>query len=96
MPALTSKQVELDVFPKIPTSLRWGRLMADQALFSWHRAQLACRLHCKACTGKLRMRPTAAWKAEHASDLDELCRWLELAETLALISQREGLPQLQS
>ncbi|MBK6739484.1 MAG: glucans biosynthesis glucosyltransferase MdoH [Haliea sp.] len=94
-PVLASKQVELERLPKDADEPALGRLMADQALFTWHRAQLAPFTAKPAPENFNAAAVTATWKAEHASNLDELCRWLEPAETLALISQRAGLDQLQ-
>lgn len=94
-PVLASKQVELERLPKDTDEPALRRLMADPALFAWHRAQLARSTAKPALETFNAASVTAIWKAEHASNLDELCRWLEPAETLALISQRTGLDQLQ-
>lgn len=94
-PVLASKQAALERLPKDTGEPALGRLMADPALFAWHRAQLATSTAKPAPENFNAAAVTATWKAEHASNLDELCRWLEPAETLALISQRAGLDQLQ-
>jgi membrane glycosyltransferase len=93
-PVLASKQAELERLPKDADEPALVRLMADQALFAWHRKQLATSTAKPAPANFDAAAVTAIWKAEHACDLDELCRWLEPAETLALINQRAGLDQL--
>lgn len=96
-PVLASMQSELERLPTGQAGSALRRLAADPALLAWHQAQLQ--------SPKAAAKPamhdfdaaavTAAWKAEHAASLDELCHWLEPAEKLALLAHHEGLDHLQ-
>lgn len=96
-PVLACMQAELARIPTGQAGSALRRLAADPALFAWHQAQL------QSPTGAAKpalddfdaAAVTAAWKAEHASSLDELCHRLEPAETLALLTHHEGLGRLQ-
>ena len=72
------------------------RLARDPSLLEWHRAQLAPAKEIPSLADFHGPAVTAAWKAAHATTLDELCRWLDPAETLALINRPSGLDQIQS
>ncbi|QIB66716.1 glucans biosynthesis glucosyltransferase MdoH [Kineobactrum salinum] len=95
-PVLARMQAELEQMPAEDHSPALRHLASDPELFAWHRAQLAPAPAKPTLANFNAAAVTAAWKAEHASSLDELCRWLEPAETLALLNQRAGLDRLQT
>ncbi|TCO76803.1 glucans biosynthesis glucosyltransferase MdoH [Chromatocurvus halotolerans] len=96
-PVLARMRAELERLPTAKAGSALRRLAADPALLAWHQAQLKPPpAAAKAALDDFDAAAvTAAWKAEHAGSLDELCHWLEPAETLALLSHHEGLGRLQ-
>src|SRR5690606_38357481 len=86
-PVLAQKQAELERLPADTGKTALKRLMADPGLFEWHRAQVAPPTTRSALADFNAAVVTSAWKVEHATSLDELCRWLDPAETMALLSQ---------
>lgn len=95
-PVLARLQAELGRQPADSEQTALRRLVRDPSLLAWHRAQLAPAKASPALADFNAAGVTGAWKAEHAADLDELCRWLTPAETLALINQPGGLDQLHA
>lgn len=89
-------QAELEHMPAEDSRPALRRLTGDPELLAWHRAQLAATTEKPTLENFNAATVTAAWKAEHATNLDELCRWLEPAEILALLNQPTGLDRLQT
>jgi membrane glycosyltransferase len=95
-PVLARLRGELERLPERGDEAALRRLARDPLLLAWHRAQLAPARTNPALADFNAAAVTANWKAEHADSLDELCHWLEPAETLALINRPSGLDLLES
>ncbi len=95
-PVLARLQAELERLPGQGNEPALRRLVCDPPLLAWHRAQLARRNARPSLADFDAATVTAAWKVEHATTLDELVQWLGPAETLALISQPDGLDRLDT
>jgi len=93
---LARLQAALEELPGHRNEPALKRLARDSSLLAWHRAQLAPATAGPTLADFNAAAVTAAWKVEHATSLDELCQWLNPAETLALINQPTGLDRLQS
>lgn len=95
-PVLARLQEELEQLPGHSDETALRRLLRDPSLLAWHRAQLASTPAKPTLADFNAAAVTAAWKVEHATTPDELYRWLNPAETLALINEPTGLDRLQS
>ena len=91
---LARLQAELDQLPSPGDAPALQRLAGDPVLFAWHRAQLTPAARNPTLADFNAASVTANWKADHAAGLDELCRWLEPAEALALVSSPGGLARV--
>ena len=94
-PVLARLRSALDRLPDAPGEPAIRRLADDPSLLAWHRAQLLPVDKRPAVADFNAATVTASWKAEHAGTLEELCQWLEPAETLALINGPAGLDRLE-
>mgnify|MGYP000748951144 CR=1 FL=1 len=80
--------------PELPADSPLECLDKDQALFSWHLAQLPLLDSHK--PGEFHAATvTAKWKLEQAATLQELQAWLDPAEMLALLSQHSHIQTLR-
>jgi membrane glycosyltransferase len=95
-PVLARLQAELERQPAMSDEKALTRLAENPALLAWHRAQLAAAMGRPTLADFNAAAVTAAWKAEHAATVDELCHWLDPAETLALINRPNGLDRLEA
>lgn len=95
-PVLARLQAELENLPDHSDQAALRLLAEDPSLLAWHRAQLPRATGSPTLANFDPAAVTAAWKVEHATTLDELCRWLDPAETLALIHEPTGLDRLQA
>jgi membrane glycosyltransferase len=95
-PVLARLHAELERQPVLGVEKALTRLAEDPSLLAWHRAQLDPATGRPSLTDFNAAWVTAAWKAEHATTVDDLMRWLDPAETLALINRPSGLDRLES
>ncbi|MDO8861633.1 glucans biosynthesis glucosyltransferase MdoH [Haliea sp. E1-2-M8] len=95
-PVLARMHIELEHLAGTDDRDALSLLLGNPELLAWHRAQLAPASTKPLLADFNAAAVTAAWKAEHATSVEELLHRLEPAETLALLSQPGGLERLQA
>lgn len=95
-PVLARMQAAIEQLDSVDDRNALSHLLTNPELFAWHCAQLRPAPTEPFLADFNAAAVTAAWKAEHATSVEELQHWLEPTETLALLNQPADLDRLQA
>jgi len=93
-PILLQLEQQLVQQPPLSRQHAFRRLLQHPALYQWHIAQLPDDAGDPPEFHPPRI--LAEWKVRHAKDMHQLENWLEPAESIAFLSQRDCLQQLKA
>lgn len=93
-PIITALQAQLTQVSDQPAEHAFIRLINDSQLYEWHIAQLPDTAGQSPTFHPQRI--LAEWKVRHSNTMQQLESWLEPAESIAFLSQRDCLEQLKS
>ncbi|ODN66787.1 glucans biosynthesis glucosyltransferase MdoH [Methylophaga muralis] len=93
-PIIKALEAQLSQLSDQPKQHAFIRLLNDPQLCKWHIAQLPDDAGQRPVFHPPRI--LAEWKVRHAESMQQLETWLEPAESMAFLSQRDCLQQLKS
>lgn len=93
-PIINALEAQLSQLSDLPKQHAFIRLLNDPQLCQWHIAQLPDNAGQRPVFHPPRI--LAEWKVRHAENMHQLELWLEPAESMAFLNQRDCLQQLKS